>query len=305
MFILLSCLSVHRLTEVVQPTVTSLSTPPFNAELATGIAFSTSTKPAVPTQSLTPEQPEYSQITGITTILEDKIFGVAVHYYYDADRFFPASWRREPMNCTARQFDLVEAPRAYLAMLEFSLAYSLTFLEHNVTDIYLLNDLECYGKSLAGASGSSSIYLKVHPQQKGDSDQFLQIMLHKQFAYILIHNYQSQFPKQEWRSVNVDGFSYSENALEVVGQDSMQQQTTELLEAGFLAGYGTTSLNNDFSLFAEMLFTRESELCELRKSYERIDKKAYLAIEFYKAIGSEAVFLECKQVASTNFGELR
>jgi len=297
-FILVSCLFVNLPTEAVEPTATLLSVPSTSAQILTATSISTSTDTSVSTQSVTLETPNFNQDSGSIAKFPEQIDGVALHYYYDANSFFPSSWLREPINCTGRQFDLIEAPRVFANIAIFTFSYSSTFLKRNLTDIYILNDLECYGKSYGGTSGRSSIYLEVDTQDEGYTDQFLLGMLHSEFSSILIRSY--QFPEQEWRQINQNGFAYSENALEVVEQDRIREPTKDLLEAGFLVRYATTSLENDFNMFAEWLFTREKELCELRTRYERINKKAHLAIEFYKSIGSEVIFTDCKQLASNS-----
>ena len=88
------------------------------------------------------------------------------------------------------------------------------------------------------------------------------------------------FPEQEWRSINQDSFGYSENAVQVVEQDTIREQTDDLFEAGFLTRYATTSVENDFNIFVEWLFSQGTELCEIRSQHERINKRPNWQLSF-------------------------
>jgi len=231
-----------------------------------------------------------NEIFSTPTELPEQINEIAVHYYYDAD-FFPTSWLREPPSCIGVQFDLVEAPRVISDIEEFMSAYDSIFLRQNLTDIYLLNKLKCYGQSYGGTNSISSVYLVVRTQDEGFTDQFLVSMLHSEFSSILMRNY--PFPEQEWRLINQDSFVYSENDIQVVEQDTIREQTEDLFEEGFLTRYATTSVENDFNMFVEWLFTRGTELCEIRSRSERINRKAELTIEFYATIDTGVEFATC------------
>lgn len=102
------------------------------------------------------------------------------------------------------------------------------------------------------------------------------------------------FPDEQWVLVNEKDFVYSQNAVEVLEQFGRNRQTEELLEAGFLRQYATTTLENDFNEFSAWLFSRETELCDLRAQYGRIEKKAGLAINFFHSIDPNIAFLLCK-----------
>jgi hypothetical protein len=227
------------------------------------------------------------------TELPEQIDGVTVHYYYDRADFFPSEWLKDPLICFGEQFDLVEAPRVKSYIEDFISAYDSNFLRQNLTDIYLLDELTCFGNPFGGSNSISSVYLTVRTQDKGYTDQFLVSTLHHEFSSILMRNYRSLFPDQEWRLINPDSFVYSENDVQVVQEPTIRDQTKELLEAGFLTRYNTTTAENDFNTLVEWLSTRGTELCEIRSQYERIDRKAELAIQFYAAIGASVEFTTC------------
>jgi hypothetical protein len=267
MFLLVSCVPVSKNA----PTETPIPTP--------GLSLTPSPAAIVKNKSTPFDYPA-------------QVSGIVLHYYYDASTFFPPEWRLAPIKCSGIQFDLDETKRVVSDIEKFASVYDSEFLKRNLTDIYLLDKLQCYGESYGGTNSRSSLYIDVGPQDKGYTDQFLQAILYSEFSSILMRNY--SFPDQEWNLINDEGFKYSENAIQVVGQANIRVQTEELLKAGFLAEYGTTSLENDFNMFTEWLFTRAIELCDLRAKYEKIGKKADLAIRFYKSIHSEVGFSLCK-----------
>lgn len=275
-----ACFSVRIPVYIVEPTVTATKTPNATPVDAYDATFT----------SIPPETSASNEISSTSTELPEQINEIALHYYYESN-FFPTSWLREPPSCIGRQFDFEEAPRVISDIEEFISAYDAIFLRQNLTDIYLLNELKCYGQSFGGTNSSSSVYLVVRTQGEGFTDQFLVSMLHSEFSSILMRNY--PFPEQEWRLINQDSFVYSENAVQVVEQDTIREQTEDLFEAGFLTRYATTSVENDFNMIVEWLFTQGTELCEIRSQYERINRKAELAIEFYATIDTGVEFSTC------------
>lgn len=212
-----------------------------------------------------------------------KINGICLRYYYDPETSLPAD------DCTGQQFDLDDASRVVLDIEEFISRYDSGFMSRYLTDIFILKALECRGKPYGGTYKRSSIYIRVDPNC---TDQWIQGTLHHEFSSILMKNY--PFPEDEWRSINDNDFAYTNNAFEMLGKSSLNLQLPGSLDAGFVKEYARTSLENDFNVIVEWLFTRETELCELRKKYDRIDKKADLAINFFKSIGSGVDFMDCE-----------
>ncbi len=278
--LLMSCTLFSHLP----PTRTQVpSAPPVTSPPASPTVRATSS-PIPPT--LTPGQPT-------PAALPDQIGGITVHYLYDKNTFFPEEWQAEPISCSGKQFDLAEAPRTVSDLEEFISAYDPEFISRNLADIYLMDDLQCYGSPYGGTNGWDSLYFTIGPESEGYTDQFLISIFHGEFSSILMRNY--SFPHEAWNSVNEAGFTYSENDVQVVGQEDMRFQSEELLQRGFLYLYSTTSEENDFNLFAEEFFTNTDELCSLRAKYERINRKAELAMGFYESIGSGADIQPCQE----------
>ncbi len=214
-----------------------------------------------------------------------KINGICLHYNYDYRLFFPKEmnlWR-------GVQFDLNYVKEAFYNIEGFTKNYNPDFLKSNLTDIFIVKELKCAGKNAGGAHYNSTIYIAYdlnYPEMP------VQAIMHAELSSILMKKY--SFPEQEWRLINKKDFRYSNNVLEVLGKEETNRLLLDSLEGGFVTEYAKTTLENDFNMIVEMLFYKKDYLCTLRRRYERIDKKAEMAIQFYESIGSGATFEDCK-----------
>lgn len=219
-----------------------------------------------------------------------KINGICLRLIYDPEIFFPPKSLLSRGYCTGEQFNLEDAPRIILNIEEFISRYDFNFIKRNLTDIFILKGFNCVGKPYGGTFYGSSIYINVGSNYP---DRVIRMTMHHEFASILKINY--PFPEQEWKLINDNKYPYTGNDIEMLDQREPPETPPEVLEAGFLSEYAKTTLDNDFSTYSEWLFTRENELCEMRKKYDRIDKKANIAIKFYESIDSGSKFLECER----------
>lgn len=215
-----------------------------------------------------------------------KINGINLHFDFDPKIFFASGCLK---NHSGQQFDMNFGPRAIFHIEEFINRYNSNFIKTNLTDIFILKNLTFGEKPTGGAYCKSKIYIVY------DTDYIetpVQAMMHSEFSSILMKKY--SFPIQEWQLINDKNFVYTNNILEVLGKEETNTLLPDSLEAGFITEYAKTTLENDFNMIVMVLFTQEVELCELRRRYARIDKKAELAIKFYESINSGVNFLECK-----------
>jgi hypothetical protein len=219
-----------------------------------------------------------------------KINGICLRLYYDPEIFFPHGTLLYRYYSTGQQFNLEDAPRIIFNIEEFISRYDSNFIRGNLTDIFILKKFMSKGKPYGGTYYGSSIYINVDSNYP---DQEIRKTLHHEFASILRQNY--SFPESEWKLINDSSFPYTGKVFEMLDQPYSQELLLDSLEAGFLSEYAKTSLDNDFSTYSEWLFTRENEFCEIRKKYDRIDKKANIAIKFYQSIDSGSTFLECER----------
>ena len=95
------------------------------------------------------------------------------------------------------------------------------------------------------------------------------------------------FPVQLWMDANKAGFKYIEDygkVLESVENDTDLAGEEQYYNNGFIAKYSYTTYENDFNLFAEMVFTEPDRLKELVNKYPLIKKKYLIVKDFYLSI---------------------
>ncbi len=211
-------------------------------------------------------------------------YGVTVHYKYDAEAFFPPSWLRKPISGRAYQMPEKEVERLLPVVEKFLSAYPKRVIQENLTDIYLVSDLEFYGQGFGAAYRDSSLYVNSDGQAEGYTEEFLLSQMHSELSSIFLRNYSSEFPEEAWKSANINGWEYRGTGVEMLGQADVFCQSEDLLEKGFLLKYSQTSLENDVNMFAFWAFTRPEQLQKLASRYERIGRKYQLFVEFYRRI---------------------
>jgi len=208
-----------------------------------------------------------------------KVYGVTIHYTYTHESFFP----HDP-SARGSQSWLTNL-RSTLPLVEkFLSKYPQEVIHRNLTDIFLLGTLEFSGKRYGGTYIDSAIYISTGGFFTYSGSSLIGVM-HAEFSSILLHNY--KFPSEEWEAVNKPTWRYLGSGFEMLGRDEVYNQTDELFDNGFLEGYSQASLEEDFNIFAAWVFTKPHRLRELTSKHERLRKKYYLVMKFYKSIHPE------------------
>ncbi len=220
------------------------------------------------------------------------VSGIVVHDQYDRSGFFPKGWLTEPSNCNGAQISPVEEQRVIPLIEQFASSYDTHTIKCNLTDIYLLSNLTCFGKPYGGTHNATAIYIRVGTLEAGYTDQFLLSLLYAEFSSVLMRYY--SFPREEWLAVNDDDFVYQNNAVKMLEQEGLRESSQELLAAGFVDRYATASIEEDFNEVSSWLFTRPQELCDTQAAYEKIERKYKLAVEFYTSIDPDIKLPNCK-----------
>ncbi len=215
-------------------------------------------------------------------------YNVRVHYLYRADEYFSDQWRKPPISGRGGQLPLEEVERLLPLIEGFLSGYPDTILEENLENIYLLSDLNFYGKNYGATNSKSGLYIRSEGRNAGFSDSFLLARMHSEFSSILMRNY--DFPEAEWHKINRAGFEYVGRGRDVLGQPNLYGQTDKLLSDGFIVQYAQSSMENDFNMIVDWLFTKPSELRRLAQKYPRIKSKMELAINFYESIDNRFDF---------------
>ncbi len=215
-------------------------------------------------------------------------YKVEVHYDFDAEKFFPAQWRKQPVSAHGKQITISEAKRLVPIIETFLSRYPKPVIQKHLQHIYLLEELRFFGKDFGATYSRSAIYIKSQGTVSGFSDRFLAGRMHSEFSSVLMKNH--RFPEADWKQVNPPRFKYLGTGTEMLGQSNLYGQNPELLKRGFVVKYCQSSMENDFNMISDWLFTRPTKLGELARDYPRIATKRKLAIEFYRSIDNRFRF---------------
>lgn len=234
-----------------------------------------------------PAKADVPKITSDVRTIKNK-FGIKVHHNYNAKTYFPTRWLKAPISARGKQLRAEDVAMVLPLIEDFLAVYPKRVLQKNLKSIYLLSELEFYGKSFGASYGKSSLYIKSRELDKALPASFLIAMMHSEFSSILMRNH--SFPKQRWKKVNRASFRYDGDAVRFLDKPNLYGQSVELLSDGFIVKYAQSSLENDFNMISYWLFTRRDRLKKLAAKFPRIDAKMRLAINFYRSIDRRIAF---------------
>lgn len=215
-------------------------------------------------------------------------FNVQVHYLYDTNLFFPADWQLPALALDASEIEVAEAVRMMPIIRQFLTAHPVSVVSKDLDHIYLLGGLSFRGKAYGSTHKDKSMYIVCNGEANRYSAEFMLCRLHSEFSSILFGHY--PFPSNSWRQLNPEGFFYSGNGFEMLGNSSCYDSTDRSCSDGFLVNYCRTSLENDFNMIAAWLFTKKSELDALSQQYGKIQQKQDMVEQFYVSVSGEYNF---------------
>ncbi|MCX7887304.1 MAG: putative zinc-binding metallopeptidase [Verrucomicrobiae bacterium] len=205
---------------------------------------------------------------------------VRIYYRCESPDFFPAEWLNEEISPQAEPLAIEELWELLPVIRRFLTAYPPELLRMNLSAIYLAARLRFYGKDYGGTCFRSSIYLAC-PEDA--PPEFLLARLHSEFSSVLFRKH--PFPKKRWCQLLPPRFQYVGSGTIMLGERNLYAQDSRLLAGGFIVRYAQSSLENDFNMIADWLFTKRAKLDALCRKYPLLRQKRDLAVSFYRAIG--------------------
>ncbi len=204
-------------------------------------------------------------------------YGVTVHDDMNEEGFFPDYWHKPPLLVHSLPLEPTMAYLTVPLVREFLMRYPSHIIRSNLSDIYLMERFELYGKWYGGTYQSSSIYGAV-----GQCPHHIMNTLHHEFSSILIRNY--DFPEGKWNAINDPNWEYVGTGIEMLGLPGLNRQTEEMLAQGFLTRYSQSSHENDINVMIEWVTGRPDDLKKIAARHEKIRKKYDLLERFYSAV---------------------
>lgn len=220
-----------------------------------------------------------SALKSILTNLDNE-YNIKIHHKYSKSTYFPQRWHKEPINAKGGQLSDTEIKRLVPLSKKFLSRYSSECIHKNLKNIFLLSELEFYGKSYGATNSRDSVYIKSKGVKRGFTNRFLEGIMHSEFSSILLRNH--KFPKLKWKQTNRDSFSYVGSGRAMLGEKDLYGTSEQLHIDGFLVKYSQSSLENDVNMYVDWIFTKPNELEKLAKKYPKIKIKKELVLKFYE-----------------------
>lgn len=213
----------------------------------------------------------------------DVLGGVAVEDY-------PPRWSDNAL--LADQTHIKPLTQKYVLSRFFRVAnsflnkYPENVIKENIKYIYLLDEITVQGNSYAGTYSAEKASLYVL-NQRGAKPSTLEGILHHEFSSILLHKY--NFDTNEWLLTHREGFYYEIEkdptfAWMLINGHVDSVDDDNLLEQGLLRQYAHTGIENDFNIYADVIFSDPSRMKHLIQNYPVIARKYRVFKQFYLSI---------------------
>lgn len=180
----------------------------------------------------------------------------------------------------------------YPALNKFFHVYDKMFLNRNIKQIFLVKSLKYRGDMVGGLSDGSSIYICLDDYsnyQNYRDNIYFHALNHEFSSHIL--NKMSYTKKIVWRSIT---HFYNETAefLSKCLRDTTFSRGVEesLLEKGLLTRYSSTNMENDFNVYAEILFSGDRSIISAKQKYPNVKRKLDILKEVYRDAGFTGKF---------------
>jgi len=192
----------------------------------------------------------------------------------------PELWRREPISAelmplASERWDL--ASRAIASALR---KYPPEIVRQVLTNVYVVNEMFFYGIPRDGTYHNSSIFVRCGPIWINAHD--IERTFHHEMSSLFLRSKPEYLDFSAWRALNPHGFKYRQEVDGAPERVPSRPIQTERLEQGFLSPNSTFSLEDDFNMLAEHLFSYDPELWSVCSKNEVIEKKLMLVIGVYR-----------------------
>ncbi|MBU0488132.1 MAG: hypothetical protein KKA07_07415 [Bacteroidetes bacterium] len=200
---------------------------------------------------------------------------------------FPDSWLSTTIDAKGISLDPEEYSRSKTVILQALLKYPIAVIKKNLKRIYILKEIEFYGKTFGGTNSTDIVYLSQNGTKNGYSNFYFEQLFHAEFSSILLRNYPQYFDKTNWLKNNSSEFSYGDGGVNALKKNlSSERFDAKINEMGLINQYATSSMENDFNSFAKNLFLPKFGFSELIDKYALLKNKRALIIAFYGKIDS-------------------
>ncbi len=198
------------------------------------------------------------------------------------DGMFPTDWLTPQINAKAVSLEDTQRQRSSDLLKKAMALYPVKLLKTELSRVYVCKKINFYGLDYGGTNSSDTVYLTNDTPAMGYTDRFFEGSFHHEFSSILLRNHSAFFDEKGWRGANPVGFKYGDGGISALrtGVDNTEIDG-ELAKTGLLTQYSEASVEEDFNMMVENLFTGGKRFWRLADTYEPLMKKATITIGFY------------------------
>jgi hypothetical protein len=200
---------------------------------------------------------------------------------------FPPEWMEKPILAKAAPLDKEETDRSLAMAKKAVKKYPETVLKNNLKKVFLVKSLNFFGQPYGGTNSLDTIYLCNDGKRRGYTDAYLEQCFHHEFSSILLRNFPTIFPAKKWTEANPKDFKYLGDGLMALQQSkSSIVYNPELYAKGFLTTYSQASVEEDFNMIVEGMFSGNPAFWQAIDSSPKLKAKCTIAIDFYHRLDS-------------------
>ncbi len=201
----------------------------------------------------------------------------ALKIYWNIDEnFLPPLWKSSPQNATVTPLTQSELDRLPSLIKKILLRYPKSIIRRYLYGLYLSKNLIFNGIEKKGAYFCDRIYIACNRKDYNDIAR----IFHHEYSSILMIQY--GFPYKKWKQCNIPEFRYKNTGKHFTYNTFNRNiKIKQLFVMGFLNKNSMSSLEEDFNVYSEKIFTSPNEMLILIKKYPLIKRKARIWLSFY------------------------
>lgn len=196
---------------------------------------------------------------------------------------FPKEWLTAEIQARAKSLPPSELERTRRILNKALQKYPQPLLKKHLKTIYAVSALSYRGIGASGTNCEHELYIANEGADEGYDDLFIEGTFHHEFSSTLLWYHPKDLDTAAWKANNPRGFRYGEDGVEAVkAHHDNTESDLELCAKGFLCEYSQASLEDDFNMLAERLFTQGVALRAIAARFPKIQAKRDLVIAFYQ-----------------------
>ncbi|MCB1193873.1 MAG: hypothetical protein H7A23_09935 [Leptospiraceae bacterium] len=215
----------------------------------------------------------------------DKRTGIPIKWAPDS-YMFPDSWNQHPIHASAKPLKKNRV-KHHLKIIKVAMnKYPRELLRKHLRKIYLLDSIHFYGLRYGGTNSTDTLYLTNNGAKEGYTDKYLEGAFHHELSSILLRENENLLNSRYWHLSNPPDFHYGEGGAAALknGKSGLKLEE-KYFKMGLLCEYSMASIEEDFNVYAQELFT-DNNIFNIAGKHPRVRNKLSIMINFYNKLDS-------------------